>query len=147
MPLFKQDILRTNNRYVTKIVASDVPTETAESITIGLTASAFMNASGITGDSAKLHSVMSTSLQNTIAGSYWTARWGDTYTSGGYGGSSGDCIFVNGIDSQPFFNSQFSHSRTGGKAQMESGTITISLDNSGNIVSTANGTIILEFTL
>ena len=145
MPLFKQDIIRTNNRYVTKIVASNVPTETAESITIGLTASAFMNASGITGDSAKLHSVMSTSLQNAIAGSYWTVRWGDTYTS--YGGSTGDCIFVNGIDSQPFFDSQFSHSRRGGKTQMESGTITISLDNSGNPVSTANGTIILEFTL
>jgi hypothetical protein len=147
MPLFKQDIVRTNKRYVTKIVASDVPISTKESVTIGLTASAFMDADGVGLETAKLHSVMSTSFQNAIAGSYWTARWGDTYTGGQYGQSVGDCIFVNGIDSELFFEPGFSHSRTGLKAQMESGTITISLDNSANAITTANGTIILEFTL
>lgn len=147
MPLFKQDILRTNKRYVTKIVASDVATSSAESITIGLTASAFVDADGIGLETAKLHSVMSTSSPNAIAGWYWTARWGNTYTGGQYGQSTGDCIFVNGIDSELFFEPRFSHSRTGGKAQLESGTITISLDNSGNAFTTANGTIILEFTL
>lgn len=147
MPLFKQDILRTNKRYVTKIVASDVPISTKESVTIGLTASAFVNADGIGLETAKLHSVMSTSNASAVAGAYWTARWGDTYTGGQYGQSAGDCIFVNGIDSELFFEPRFSHSRTGGKTQMESGTITISLDNSGNSFTTANGTIILEFTL
>lgn len=143
MPLFKQDILRTNKRYVTKIVANGVPTNGTESITIGLTASAFMNADGIGLETVKLHSVMSTAS----AGWDWIARWGDTYTGGQYGQSTGDCLYLHGLFNQPYYEPRFSHSRTGGKAQMESGTITISLDNSGNSLTTANGTIILEFTL
>jgi nicotinamide mononucleotide (NMN) deamidase PncC len=145
MPLIKQDILRTNKRYVTKIVASGVPTSTAESITLGLTASAFLDAEGIT--AVKLHSVMSTANAAAVAGWYWTARWGNTYTGGTYGQNAGDCLFATGVDTELFFEPRFSHSRTGVKAQLESGTITISLDNSGNEFSTANGTIILEFTI
>jgi len=145
MPLIKQDILRTNKRYVTKIVASGVPTSTAESITLGLTASAFLDAEGTTG--VKLHSVMSTANAAAVAGWYWTARWGNTYTGGTYGQNAGDCLFATGVDTELFFEPRFSHSRTGVKAQLESGTITISLDNSGNEFSTANGTIILEFTI
>ena len=145
MPLIKQDILRTNKRYVTKIIASGVPTSTAESITLGLTASAFRDAEGIT--AVKLHSAMSTANPANIAGWYWTARWGNTYTGGTYGQNAGDCLFATGVDTELFFEPRFSHSRTGVKAQLESGTITISLDNSGNEFSTANGTIILEFTI
>jgi hypothetical protein len=147
MPLIKQDILRTNKRYVTKIVASGVPTSTAESITLGLTASAFLDAEGITGMAVKLHSAMSTANPSAVAGWYWTARWGNTYTGGTYGQNAGDCLFATGVDTELFFEPGFSHSRTGAKAQLESGTITISLDNSGNEFSTANGTIILEFTI
>jgi hypothetical protein len=145
MPLIKQDILRTNKRYVTKIVASGVPTSTAESITLGLTASAFLDAEGIT--AVKLHSVMSTANAAAVAGWYWTARWGNTYTGGTYGQNAGDCLFATGVDTELFFEPRFSHRRTGVKAQLESGTITISLDNSGNEFTTGNGTIILEFTI
>jgi len=147
MPLFKQDIVRTNKRYVTKIVASNVATSSTESITIGLTASAFMNADGIGLETVKLHSVMSTANPNAVAGWDWIVRWGDTYTGGQYGQSAGDCLYLHGLFNQPYFEPRFSHSRTGSKTQLESGTITISLDNSGNAFSTANGTIILEFTL
>lgn len=150
MPLIKQDLVRTNKRYVTKIVASEVPTSTAESITIGLTGSAFLDPQnfGLTADgTVKLHSVMSTSNAAAIAGWYWTARWGNTYTAGTYGQNAGDCLFANGIDSELNFEPRFSHRRTGVKTQLESGTITISLDNSGNEFTAGNGTIILEFTI
>jgi hypothetical protein len=56
-------------------------------------------------------------------------------------------MFATGVDTELFFEPRFSHSRTGVGEQLESGTITISLDNSGNEFSTANGTIILEFTI
>jgi hypothetical protein len=150
MPLIKQDILRTNKRYVTKIIASEVPTSTAESVTIGLTGSAFLDPQnfGLTSDgTVKLHSVMSTANGSPVAGWYWTARWGNTYTAGTYGQNAGDCLFATGIDSELFFEPRFSHRRTGVKTQLESGTITVSLDNSGNEFTTANGTIILEFTI
>jgi len=141
MALFQQDLVRTNKRYVTKIVAQDVASENYEGLVIGLTSSAFANfdESGITASDIKLHSVWGTSNSGGLQESGWAVRWGEDTTP--LKGDGHDIIFLSGNNVDEFFEQRFSHENT----LTGSSQVAVILNNPE--ARPGYGTIILEFTI
>jgi hypothetical protein len=142
MPLFKQDLVKTNKRYVTKIVAQDVEAENYEGTTIGLTSSAFADydLSGIQEKDIKLYSVWSTGVGGGLIDSGWCVRWGADQTP--FKMDASDIGIFVGNDVDEFFLERFSHSN---RAETNYGQISVTLNNAET--RPVSGTIILEFTI
>ena len=142
MPLYRQDLVKTNKRYVTKIVAQDVEAENYEGTTIGLTASAFVDydLSGINERDIKLHSVWATGVGGGLIDSGWCVRWGQDQTPLKMDASDIGIFVGNDVDE--FFSERFSHSN---RAGTNYGQISVTLNNAET--RPISGTIILEFTI
>lgn len=143
MPLFQQDLVRTNKRYVTKIVAQNIEVEGFEATTFGITSSAFaeFDVSGISAKDIKLHSVWATSESGGLLENGWYVRWGEDQTPNK--GDGRDIVFLVGNDIDTFFEPRFSHKNT-----LEDAKVSVGLNNSDPSASRPiNGTIILEFTI
>jgi hypothetical protein len=137
MSLIKQDILRTNKRYVTKIVG-EIDIEDIETIAIGLTESAFLDPQNFQDLEVKLHSVMSTSDNSPFTPATWEVGWGTV-------ANNSQSLSLSGVNNKLFFNPGFSLEKTGSDFQRKTGTVAITLNNGVNSNTIANGTIILEF--
>ncbi len=157
MPLFLQDIVKTNKRYVTKIVANDINVETTESLTLGLTGSAFGDSQEIPHMKAKLHSVWSTITNPDQGGApYWVVSWRDTSGSdnspspfqGDFNSSEESntgTLFVKNTNGKfPFSDGRFSFQPSVSSLTAHS-AINVTINN-GIGEELAHGTIILEFT-
>ena len=140
MALFQQDLVRTDKRYVTKVVAQNVAGENYEGIVIGLTSSAFLNYedTGITASDVKLHSVWGTSNSGGLIESGWVIRWGEDTTP--LKGDGQDIIFLSGNNVDQFFEERFSHRNTANASQ-----VAVILNNTE--ARPGYGTVILEFTI